>query len=402
VCTALDQCHVAGTCDPTSGVCSNPNATEFTACNDGDACTRTDVCHSGVCTGSNPVVCTALDTCHGVGTCDTATGVCSNPIDPDGTTCNDGNGCTQTDTCQAGVCTGSNPVVCTPVDQCHVVGTCDPASGVCSNPDAADGTACSTGACTLGTACHAGACTGGTACASGLCGTNLTAFAGSETPGWNLNGSATYDTTAQVVALTQAGHMESAGTVVYKDAVVVDDATVAFDFRADTTSGRADGLAFFMQTDGATAVGTNGDGMGITGLHGYGVELDIYNNGSCGDADNNHAGIDSLTSCGAQPTPIETSPNLNDGSAPDHGIGDIGDGQWRTVVVTLSAGVMSVSVTDPTSGMPIAVPNLQSVALPGYVAGTAYYLGFAAGTGGLAAQQEIRNVQITFPSTVCL
>ena len=26
VCTASDQCHVAGTCDPATGACSNPNA----------------------------------------------------------------------------------------------------------------------------------------------------------------------------------------------------------------------------------------------------------------------------------------------------------------------------------------------------------------------------------------
>ena len=34
----------------------------------------------------------------------------------------------------AGVCTGSNPVTCTAFDSCHVAGTCSPATGVCSNP----------------------------------------------------------------------------------------------------------------------------------------------------------------------------------------------------------------------------------------------------------------------------
>ena len=69
--------------------------------------------------GGTPVVCTASDQCHDAGTCNPATGVCSNPAKPNGTACNDGNACTQTDTCQAGVCTGSNPVVCTGPDQCH-------------------------------------------------------------------------------------------------------------------------------------------------------------------------------------------------------------------------------------------------------------------------------------------
>jgi hypothetical protein len=52
----------------------------------------------------------------------------------DGTSCNDGNACTQTDTCQVGVCNGANPVVCGASDACHVAGTCDPSSGSCSNP----------------------------------------------------------------------------------------------------------------------------------------------------------------------------------------------------------------------------------------------------------------------------
>ena len=80
---------------------------------------------------------------------------------PDGTPCDDGSACTQTDTCQAGVCVGSNPVVCTASDQCHVAGTCDPATGLCSNPAAPDGTACNdANACTLGDACRGGVCAG--------------------------------------------------------------------------------------------------------------------------------------------------------------------------------------------------------------------------------------------------
>src|SRR5437867_2766621 len=162
VCTAQDQCHNAGTCDPASGLCSNPAKPDGAACNDGDACTQTDTCQGGSCTGTNPVVCTAQDQCHNAGTCDPASGLCSNPAKPDGAACNDGDACTQTDTCQGGSCTGTNPVVCTAQDQCHNAGTCDPASGQCSNPAKADGAACSDGdACTQADTCQAGACTGG-------------------------------------------------------------------------------------------------------------------------------------------------------------------------------------------------------------------------------------------------
>src|SRR5262249_40887849 len=137
-----DQCHVAGVCDPATGFCSNPTAGDGTACSDGDACTRVDSCQGGRCVGASPVVCTAQDQCHVAGACAPATGRCSRPPAAEGTACNDGNACTQTDTCRGGACVGANPAVCTAQDQCHVAGVCDPATGFCSNPAAADGTAC--------------------------------------------------------------------------------------------------------------------------------------------------------------------------------------------------------------------------------------------------------------------
>ncbi len=80
------------------------------------------------------MTCNALDTCHRAGTCNPSTGACSNPTVPDGTVCNDGNSCTQTDVCLGGSCTGSNPVTCTALDSCHNAGTCNPSTGACSNP----------------------------------------------------------------------------------------------------------------------------------------------------------------------------------------------------------------------------------------------------------------------------
>src|SRR5437667_3222773 len=104
---------------------SNPSAkADGTDCDDGNACTQTDTCQAGSCTGQNPVVCSAADQCHDAGTCNPATGECSAPASADGTACDDGNACTQIDTCQSGSCTGSNPVVCAAIDQCHDAGTC--------------------------------------------------------------------------------------------------------------------------------------------------------------------------------------------------------------------------------------------------------------------------------------
>jgi hypothetical protein len=175
-CAAADQCHSAGTCDPSSGACSNPSVADGTACNDGNPVTTTDVCTSGVCAGVNlcaTVTCTALDQCHVPGTCDPQNGTCSNPAASDGAACDDGNANTVADACVAGACHGTDlcaNVTCTAADQCHVAGSCDHQTGACSNPAAADGVQCSDGnANTVGDACQGGFCLGTDLCMNVTC-----------------------------------------------------------------------------------------------------------------------------------------------------------------------------------------------------------------------------------------
>ena len=175
-------------CDHSTKTCRNTPAPDGTGCNDQDACTRTDTCQAGACVGKNPVVCTQADQCHAAGTCDPVAGTCSNPTAPDDTPCTDYNQCTQTDVCQAGQCVGGNPIACTAIDDCHLMGTCEPTTGYCSNPPK-DVAVCAavdqcnlpgtcdpmTNACTVllksdGSACNDGdACTQTDACASGSC-----------------------------------------------------------------------------------------------------------------------------------------------------------------------------------------------------------------------------------------
>ena len=143
-----NSCQV---CIPASSTTAWSSVSNGTACNDGNLCTQGDVCQSGTCVGE-PVVCNPSDACHVAGTCNPSTGACSNPTAPDGTTCNDGNACTQSDVCQSGTCTGT-PVVCTASDACHTAGTCNPSTGACSNPTAPNGTSCGTGE-----TCESGVC----------------------------------------------------------------------------------------------------------------------------------------------------------------------------------------------------------------------------------------------------
>ncbi len=168
VCAALDSCHVAGTCDTTTGVCSNPTVANGTTCTGG-------VCQGGLCNNINlctKVTCTAQDQCHVAGTCAPATGICSNPTVANGTPCNDNNPDTSNDMCTAGVCAGVDncTVACTPVDQCHLAGTCNPTTGVCTNPNKANGTACDDGnPNTINDMCTNGVCQGVVACATVTC-----------------------------------------------------------------------------------------------------------------------------------------------------------------------------------------------------------------------------------------
>jgi hypothetical protein len=165
-CAAQDACHVAGVCDPATGACTNPAAANGTACTDGNACTQNDACQAGVCQPGAPLTCVAQGQCFDAGTCNPATGACTNPPKAAGAACSDGNACTQTDACDgAGACAGTNPVVCT-AGQCTSGGTCNPATGACQGGvNQPNGTPCSdANACTSGDACQGGLCTGTPLC----------------------------------------------------------------------------------------------------------------------------------------------------------------------------------------------------------------------------------------------
>lgn len=149
-CAPPNSCQLAPVCH-SDGTCSYQALPDGTSCNDGNPNTVNDVCTSGVCAGVDlcaNVTCTASDQCHVAGTCDHSTGRCSNSTAPDGITCNDGNANTVSDHCTGGVCAGVDlcaNVTCTALDQCHVAGTCDHSTGTCSNPTVTDGTACNDG-----------------------------------------------------------------------------------------------------------------------------------------------------------------------------------------------------------------------------------------------------------------
>ncbi|MGO9291968.1 MAG: hypothetical protein ACLQIJ_24825, partial [Polyangia bacterium] len=169
---------------PTAGTCilawTGANDTTNTPCNDNNVCTganNTDMCSNGICTGA-PVTCTQPSNTCQQATCNPTLG-CQTSNKSDGTTCDDGNGCTGTvttawsstapttpgvtaDSCLAGVCTGAavscpSGDVCAPVSgndneyTCPVYVCMAPSYGVSFNPALAgmgvgpDGTLWTTG-----------------------------------------------------------------------------------------------------------------------------------------------------------------------------------------------------------------------------------------------------------------
>ena len=172
VCTVGDSC-VAGTCkpgkpkncddqnpctqdlcEPTTG-CAQTND-DGAPCSDDNPCTIGDTCKSAGCVPGKPKACVGGDACT-LAKCNQADGSCAYSNAGNGTPCDDGLLCTQSDSCATGLCVGL-PVGCTDDNAC-TLDACDPKSGCTFKPLAAG--ACSDGsACTSADACASGGCVG--------------------------------------------------------------------------------------------------------------------------------------------------------------------------------------------------------------------------------------------------
>src|SRR5207237_8704416 len=92
-------CHDPRPCQPQTGTCSNPAKPSGTSCSDSNACTGAgagggDQCNAnGQCVPGAAVVCTASDQGHDAGTCEPHTGTACRPAKPSGSSCSDGDAC---------------------------------------------------------------------------------------------------------------------------------------------------------------------------------------------------------------------------------------------------------------------------------------------------------------------
>jgi glucose/arabinose dehydrogenase len=101
----LENPFARASCTAAGGPC--PGQPDGTSCDDGDPCNGSETCQGGICqhgtTAADGTSCTAVDSCHAASVCQSGHCLAGPPL-PDGTACPDGNACNGTETCQSGVC----------------------------------------------------------------------------------------------------------------------------------------------------------------------------------------------------------------------------------------------------------------------------------------------------------
>jgi hypothetical protein len=94
---ASDQCN-DGVCNETTDTCEPQPKAGTPTCDDGLFCTDGDRCVAGTCTATGPHDCSASGNQCNDGVCNETTNACVAQPKAGTPACDDGNGCTQTDT----------------------------------------------------------------------------------------------------------------------------------------------------------------------------------------------------------------------------------------------------------------------------------------------------------------
>jgi TolB protein len=105
-CPAGGACRSSGMCNPASGACEYTNVTG--ACDDGNACTASDVCVNGACVGTTPLACATPGACFEPVVCVPSDGGCTVAAPKaEGASCDNGDPCAGAAVCRQGRCVGS-------------------------------------------------------------------------------------------------------------------------------------------------------------------------------------------------------------------------------------------------------------------------------------------------------
>lgn len=147
----IDSICNSSTCTPENGECSFVPSHQGGACDDGEPCSNADSCVEGVCSPGPPVNCNDGNPCTD-DSCTPGEGCANtNNVAP----CSDGSDCTVADQCQAGECVAGVAMACDDGNQC----TDDSCSEEIGCVYLANDAACDDGNdCTAGDSCQGGKC----------------------------------------------------------------------------------------------------------------------------------------------------------------------------------------------------------------------------------------------------
>ncbi|MCO4761049.1 MAG: hypothetical protein KC502_06060 [Myxococcales bacterium] len=144
-------------CDPKTGQCGAKPAFDKLGCEDGQKCTKGDSCKNGKCESGPVPNCDDGSPCT-KGVCVPLTGDCKQIATGNGKQCDDGNACSLTDVCKNGYCLPSGTKLCDDSNEC-TTDSCDKNLGVCVYKPLAKGAECTDGdLCTLNDSCDDGEC----------------------------------------------------------------------------------------------------------------------------------------------------------------------------------------------------------------------------------------------------
>ena len=156
-----------GACDEVQKKCVGSPKADGTACDaDGNGCTINDTCASGVCVPGSNFQCTQPvgDPCNTWGCVSTgsASYQCKATAKSLGTTCDDGVYCTVNEVCDgAGACKNGTARDCSGLGTQCTSGVCDEVNKTCKSSNKTDNTACNDGdGCTATDSCKSGVCVG--------------------------------------------------------------------------------------------------------------------------------------------------------------------------------------------------------------------------------------------------
>lgn len=163
-CTQDIDCDDNETCTTdtcVNGICSNQALGDGTDCDDGKFCTVEEYCQEGRCGNSIVRDCSAQPVGCWSGVCDEKRDRCLKEPLPLGTVCDDELFCTVDDTCDGeGVCTGKQRI-CEQPDSTCLLGICDEGAQRCAFEPANETGGCDDGdICTETDSCQQGVCVG--------------------------------------------------------------------------------------------------------------------------------------------------------------------------------------------------------------------------------------------------